>query len=231
MHIGWHRYRHLVAPCLRQRRVVEFRRPVQSAFRSWSFPVNAVQRHFSTQPPMNGLAKRISMRYRHLCSTWPWAMAFSICFLKGAAADTFAQKAIEKRAVIDERRTLGLALFSGAYCGCAQHFVFNVAFTWILGTCTKLPTAIKKTFLDFLGHAPFLYLPTYLAFDEFLRFETLRGLWDRIQVDLWNTWCAYIKVWPPVMMFCFTIVPVELRVTCLACVSVVWLMILSCVAH
>jgi len=170
--------------------------------------------------------------YRKFSRTYPWVTAFGICFFKGAFADFFVQKIIEKRTEVDTTRTFALALFSGSYCGCAQHFVFNIAFTRIVGTSTKLPAAIAKTFLDFLGHAPFMYLPCYLAFDQFMRFGVDPWkLWERWERDLWNTWCAYIKVWPFVMMVAFTVVPMELRISVLACVSVVWLMVLSCVAH
>mmetsp|Transcript_158359 Transcript_158359/g.303885 ORF Transcript_158359/g.303885 Transcript_158359/m.303885 type:complete len:236 (-) Transcript_158359:65-772(-) len=173
----------------------------------------------------------IVQRYRSFSLAYPFTAAFGICAAKGFLADAFAQKVIERKPGFEPRRAIAMTLFSGSYCGCAQHFVFNVAFTRIFGTCTKLPTAMKKMVADFSGHAPFMYMPTYFAFDELLRFGTLAGLWERYKEDLPKTMKEYLKVWPAVMMCLFTVVPVELRITVLAAVSFVWLIILSVTAH
>lgn len=177
------------------------------------------------------ICKRVVDRYTSLCKAFPFAMSFTICGVKGCLADLFCQTIVERRERVDTKRTLGMTLFSGSYCGMAQHFVFNVAFTKIFGVCTKLPTAISKTVTDAFVHAPLFYLPTYLAYDELMRFGSLSGMPDRIAKDLYGTWSAYMKVWPAVCMGLFTIVPVELRITCLATVSLVWLVVLSAVAH
>jgi len=76
-----------------------------------------------------------------------------------------------------------------------------------------------------------MYLPAYLASDELLRFKTLAGLGERLKKDLGKVFTQYLKVWPCVTLFLFTVVPVELRITVLAGVSFAWLIILSVASH
>jgi hypothetical protein len=50
----------------------------------------------------------------------PYVVSFGTCLVKGAAADGIAQTQIEKTEKFSIRRNALFALWSAAYCGCAQ---------------------------------------------------------------------------------------------------------------
>lgn len=170
-------------------------------------------------------------KFRELSRQHPFTISFAVCFGKGVIADLVAQKVVHKKEDVDLRRMAGMALFSGAYCGCAQHFVFNILFTRLLGAATTGVVAVKKMLLDVSVHAPFMYLAAYSVFIETLEFGVDANPLARWRRDVLDSMRAYVKVWPPVMLGLFTVVPTELRVSVLACVSFFWLVILSCVSH
>jgi len=88
--------------------------------------------------------------------------------VKGVLADAFAQHVIEGRRLIAHDaggdgagaysvvRTLSFAVFSGAYLGCGQHLVYNVAFTRLFGASSSLATGAKKVAADAIIHVPFI---------------------------------------------------------------------------
>ena len=83
-------------------------------------------------------------------------------------ADLFAQGVIEGRQInggdggggggktFSLARTLSFGFFSGAYLGCGQHFVYNVAFTRLFGSSQSLGTGAKKVAADAIVHVPFI---------------------------------------------------------------------------
>ena len=44
-------------------------------------------------------------------------------------------------------------------------------------------------------------------------------------------WQTYWSMWPPVHLLSFTVIPQELRISFVACVSFVWLVYLSNASH
>lgn len=63
--------------------------------------------------------------YSDAYSQSPYRAAFFTCLFKGAIADCVAQIQIERRDTLDTRRTLLFSLWSAAYCGSCQHYIFN----------------------------------------------------------------------------------------------------------
>lgn len=175
--------------------------------------------------------QHFAANYRGLQKAFPYAMGFAICFCKGAVADVIAQKAVEKRKTLNTRRLLGMALFSGSFCGCTYHFCFNVAFPRIFGVAQTLRTAAAKAAADAIVVFPFMYMPIYFCFDEVFALGNTKGIVARWHSEIWPAMKQYKNVWPATMLISFTVVPVELRVTFVAGVSFMWLICLSTFSH
>ena len=92
------------------------------------------------------LLRKLGQRYSAAYTKSPYRMSFVTCFVKGCMADVIAQTAVEKKRGSDVslRRTFLFGMWSGAYCGSAQHFIFNVVFSRMFGTATMLHIAFAK---------------------------------------------------------------------------------------
>ena len=70
----------------------------------------------------------------------------------------------------DFRRNLAFATFSGAYLGCAQHYIYNMLFTrWVdvpFAAASAGKRAALKVLLDGIWHVPLVYLPLYYGFEN-----------------------------------------------------------------
>jgi len=175
--------------------------------------------------------KRFFGRYRDFSKQNPLSCAFATCFVKGACSDLFAQKFVEKKEV-NWRRNLCFATYSGAYCGVAQHFVYNVYFTKWFGSGQDIMTATKKVAADALVHVPFIYLPVYYIFENgVLAGEGPSKSLKKWREQLWQVMKAYWSVWTVFHFVNFTLTPPELRIGAIACVSFIWLIIISFISH
>mmetsp|Transcript_354 Transcript_354/g.535 ORF Transcript_354/g.535 Transcript_354/m.535 type:complete len:141 (-) Transcript_354:1458-1880(-) len=115
--------------------------------------------------------------YRNVSKRLPVTVAFATCFVKGGAADIFAQTVVEGREFsfraeensskekVNLVRSLAFATFSGGYTGSAQHYVYNVFMAQLFGKARSVTTALKMSLADVLVHAPFFYVPCYYAFE------------------------------------------------------------------
>ena len=171
---------------------------------------------------------------RGFATLHPLKASFATCFVKGSASDLVAQTQVEKTQIdkIDWPRTAAFACFSGAYLGCGQHFIYNVAFTRIFGAGHDLRTALQKVVADSLVHVPMINLPLYYPFKTVVLGEgtPLDGL-KRYRADAYDVMTTYWTIWPCFHLFNFTLTPIELRVHLIACVSFVWLVYLSYRSH
>eukprot|EP00933_Yihiella_yeosuensis_P058817 TRINITY_DN59539_c0_g1_i1.p1 TRINITY_DN59539_c0_g1~~TRINITY_DN59539_c0_g1_i1.p1 ORF type:complete len:224 (-),score=27.60 TRINITY_DN59539_c0_g1_i1:94-729(-) len=162
---------------------------------------------------------------------WPMPVAFATCYAKGAASDAVTQRVVERKAEVDWRRNVAFAAFSGAYLGCGQHIVYNVVFTRLFGAGLDARTSFMKTMADALGHVPLLYLPLYYAFeDAVLKDGPLEGL-KRYSNEWWDCMKPYWCLFTPFHFLNFIFTPPELRIGLIACMSFVWLIVLSFVSH
>lgn len=193
--------------------------------------------------------------YRKASVAFPLSTAFATCFFKGSASDVVAQRQVEKREHMDWRRNFAFAFFSAAYVvalkrwrphriktcavlfwrrhlGIGQHLIYNVAFTRIFGAGRDLATAMKKVVADSLVHVPLIYLPLYYPYKALVLGEgsALDGL-RQYRHDAYEVLTTYWTAWPLVHLTSFTILPVELRVSFVACVSFCWLIFLSYASH
>ena len=94
----------------------------------------------------------------------------------------------------DPLNVKGLTLISG----CGQYFVYNVAFTALIGagTCTK--TVLKKLAADCFIHTPFMWLPVNLSMYETFKNGSLRRVPERWRNEVLPTMTVYLMVWPGV---------------------------------
>ena len=131
-----------------------------------------------------GCATAMSLLLRRYTSTYsrhPYSASFVTCCLKGALADIVAQTAqlegssrrregstqqvaaAADPAEYSPRRTALFALWSGAYCGSAQHYIFNVLFSRVFGAGTSVGVALSKACADSFVATPLLGIPIYYA--------------------------------------------------------------------
>ena len=188
------------------------------------------------------LIRSAAARYMTTYDRHPWATSFTTCFVKGAIADTIAQRYLDNRAKgsdgggrrrsQDWRRTIMFAMYSGAYCGCAQHWIYNSLYARLFTMETTLAVAFKKAACDSFVHAPFVASPCYY----FLR-PTLEGTGtiadgvDDYKRDFWTVGIAFVKIWGPTHLLTFTLVPRPMRIAFIASVSLGWLSLMSYFAH
>lgn len=138
---------------------------------------------------------------------------------------------LETPRILDMYRALAMALFSGTFCGCGYHFIFNRAYATIFGASTTWAVAVAKTVGDALIVFPFMYMPTFYFFDELLRSGTLRRIPERFKKEMQGCMETYMYIWPVANMLMFKVVPAELKVSYIASVSFGWLLILSYIAQ
>ncbi|CAK9024303.1 unnamed protein product, partial [Durusdinium trenchii] len=160
------------------------------------------------------------LRYREASKARPLAVAFVTCYGKGSASDLVAQMVVERKARPSLQRNMAFALFSGAYLGIGQHFVYNIAFTRLFGAGMDLRVGMQKVTADLVFHVPFMYLPLYYMFEDTALgvgnpFSGLQRWWN----ELPGTMAAYAKIFPMFHLFNFTVTPPELRISLIACVS------------
>jgi len=190
-------------------------------------------------PPLPHVAMALLLRlfrplraYAAASRAAPLSVAFTTCVAKGAASDSIAQLQFEKKPRLDVRRTLAFALFSGAYLGLGQHFVYNVLFTRLFGSSTGARTALKKVLADALVHVPCVYLPLYYPFETVaLGKGSVRDGLARYAEDAPSVLMTYWCTWPAVHALNFSVVPQELRIAFVASVSFFWLIYLSYASH
>lgn len=177
------------------------------------------------------LMSRGAARYRTLNQAYPFAIGFALCFVKGVLADCFAQKVVENRENVDRPRVLAMALFSGTFCGCCYHAIFNVAFPRVFGVVKSWRVVTAQIASDGILVFPFLYMPVFYAINDGVRIGTLAWVPTRWSEDIASSMREYVKVWPATMLCVFTVIPVELRVSFIAGVSFAWLVVLSVMAN
>ena len=150
--------------------------------------------------------------YRKLSTRAPLGVAFATCFVKGSASDAVSQQVVEQRPALDVQRNTAFAFFSGAYLGCGQHFVYNVAFTRAFGPGRSAGVAACKVLADAIVHVPCVYLPLYYAFETpaLGKGSPLDGL-VRYREDAYDVLTTYWSTWPAVHFISFTMLPPEVR--------------------
>lgn len=157
---------------------------------------------------------------------WPYALAFATCFIKGSISDGITQTKLESNNEMDYKRNGRFAVWSGLYCGCIQHIIYNIFYTRLFPVITPL-NRIGVTMIDCFGHVPFVFFPNYYIFRSLILGGTMNEGLNEYWNDKWNVLSAYWKLWIPSMFCIMSFVPFEFRIFVIGSVSIVWLIILS----
>jgi len=200
---------------------------------------------------MASRAKAFGQAYYRFCSRCPWTSSFAVCYFKGSCADIVAQKVVEGEKEIDMTRNVCFATYGGWYCGWFQHVVYNLTYTRLYGAGTSMLVVAKKNATDQFIHIPFVCLFTYYVWQECFLVPLQKKRhsgdehtkWPRLEVtlltDAAERWRLEIldvmkpnwALWTPAHIITFKFVPEPLRITWIATVSAVWLVILSFLTH
>jgi protein Mpv17 len=183
---------------------------------------------------MAAVLKRGLTRYSDLYQRRPFGTSFLTCFVKGGIADVIAQTIIEQNDDISVRRAALFALWSGAYCGSGQHFIFNTLFGRVFGTATTVRVALSKACADSFIATPLLGIPIYYACKPIIESTAGAGPMDGLREYADGFWDFYWKpamVWIPAHLVTFSVVPVNFRIGWISFVSLGWLSFVSMTSH
>uniref|UniRef100_A0A7S0PVC0 Uncharacterized protein n=1 Tax=Asterionellopsis glacialis TaxID=33640 RepID=A0A7S0PVC0_9STRA len=175
---------------------------------------------------------------------FPYLAAFLTCGVKGVSADLIVQSTTIKRVhkiqagqkehevSMDWKRALTYLLYGAFYQGMVQEYLYNNVFPAVFGTSSDFNTvAIKVVFgtyiLTPLITLPTVYMTKALVFGYSLRKALQEYIYDIQKKGLLKK-CWLL--WTPVNAIAFAFVPEHFRITFIAMVSFVWVMILSAVA-
>mmetsp|Transcript_5969 Transcript_5969/g.9508 ORF Transcript_5969/g.9508 Transcript_5969/m.9508 type:complete len:197 (-) Transcript_5969:23-613(-) len=167
--------------------------------------------------------------YRSKSIKWPYVMAFSTCLLKGSISDSFTQTKLEQNEQFDFKRNSRFAIWSASYCGCVQHFLYNVLYPRMFPSVGWIAT-ICAVAVDTGLHGPLCYLPVYYMSKSVMTGGTVKNGWQEYFENKWSILTAYWKVWTPTVIVMMRWIPPELRVLTLSGVSLFWLVLLSYIA-
>lgn len=172
--------------------------------------------------------------YGELTESRPWSMAFATCALKGAVADVISQMFIERKSThsIDWWRNVVFSFYGGWYCGCAQHFLYNIAYTHLFGPEMTALNALRKVTFDSVFHVPLVCFPVYYAYKG-LFYDgdgALAGL-RRCRDEVIDMTVRYYTVWIPANTLVFAVIPVRFRIIFVASTSLCWLSFASFFTH
>lgn len=128
---------------------------------------------------------------------------------------------------IDCARNARFALFSGLWCGCAQHWVYNIFYPCLIPS-TTVYGSMAKVLVDNFMYVPGIYFPVYYTFKSLFLSDMqisdgIKSYWN----EKWTVLPAYWKVCLPAVFIIFHFVPMEFRIASIAGLGFVWLCVLS----
>ena len=188
--------------------------------------------------------------------TCPYTAAALVCGIKGSASDLVAQRLQANKRIdrdddmeivmnndasislkeafrkFDLRRNLSYALYGALYLGLVLEHSYNHIYPRLFGAGRDIATVASKVAFDLLIQSTMLTLPiAYLikalvfkySFAEAMRRYVNDVMHHKLLLKYWS-------LWMPGMTLAFAVVPTHLRITFVAGVSFVWLIILSSTA-
>jgi len=167
--------------------------------------------------------------------TQPYQAAFLTCSMKASAADWVVQtrQEQEEKEELDIQRNVAFIVYGGLYQGIFQQFLYNTLFPMVFGNDVTVSSVIEQVAVDMTVLTPFLCLPVaYLVKSSMNADESfqdgLEKYWKHVQQE--GLLQKYWMLWIPVQTLTFGVIPQHLRIVFIACVSFVWLMILSSIS-
>jgi len=161
----------------------------------------------------------------------PLTFAVLVTGCKTCAADVLTQKAWEKKKEIDWRRNAVFTLFGLGYLGAFQYVLYSRWFpVWFPGFGIK--SAASCVLFDQTVNTGMFYYPRFYVLQDAVMNAKVeadtfkRGserYFQNVAADMWNCW----RVWVPMQMINFSVMPIHLRAPYGAFVSFGWTCILS----
>jgi protein Mpv17 len=129
-------------------------------------------------------------------------------------------------------RNFTYIIYSALYQGMFQEFMCNTLMPAMFGSGTDVITVLCKVCFDLTFQAILLTLPAaYLSKALIFQFS-VKEAYGRYMYDIKNNGLLtkYFLLWGPVQCITYSVIPKHLRVSFIASVSFVWLIILSSIA-
>jgi protein Mpv17 len=115
-----------------------------------------------------------------------WVSSLLLATTKGVAADVFAQKVVEKRETLDQRRILLWGCFSAVYGGTAVHWIYNILFPRMFPGAATVYSVTSMNLLDNFVNTPFVFYPMFYVMKECLLSRgTMDDAWAKYKDELW----------------------------------------------
>mmetsp|Transcript_2633 Transcript_2633/g.3838 ORF Transcript_2633/g.3838 Transcript_2633/m.3838 type:complete len:283 (-) Transcript_2633:152-1000(-) len=186
--------------------------------------------------------------------TSPYAAGAIVCAVKASVADMFAQKAAHastakqllqqqqqqpqhqqlqqqdaRAGKTDLRRNLAFILYGITYQGMGCEFIYNRLYPVWFGRGTAPTVVLSKVLFNLLFQATLVTLPTAYLIKGFVFRRSTKDALRHYISDIKNHGLIkkYYALWFPVDCIIFSVVPEHFRVTVMAMVSFIWMMILS----
>jgi len=147
-------------------------------------------------------------------------------FFRGGSRSRNALRQQESGPKHDLRRTLAFVLYGGLYQGMALFFIYNDLFVRMFGPGRAFVKVCASQFIM----APLLTLPVAYVFRGLVFGKTMRQalLEDYVKgVKDNGLLFSFWKLWIPIQILFFTVIPVHLRIPFSSCFSFLWTVILS----
>lgn len=162
----------------------------------------------------------------------PLAAAVVSTTFKAWSADLMIQTLVERRETIDKRRSLLFASFGFFYQAGFQYWMYNKLWERLWPATGGIRNAFKKVAATNLIADPVFFFPTFYTMKEVMNgtgnyslcFTT--GLANYRQ-NILNDWKNSWAIWVPAHSITYTVCPKHLRFPWIACVSFVYVAILS----
>ena len=97
---------------------------------------------------------------------------------------------------LDIKRNFRFSFWSGMYCGCVQHYIYNVFYSRLF-RIDRLYTRIGKTMLDNCVTTPFFAMPIYFISKSLMLNNGIINGFNEYKNDVLSIMKTYWKIWFP----------------------------------
>jgi len=165
--------------------------------------------------------------YSQSCRSRPLLMAFLTCFVKGGLSNIVSQKIFEKRRRLNWSYLVSFAVVSGVIFGCVLHEFYNTIFDCLFGTGEDILTVAKKVLADACFVSPLVVFPMFFVLRDMLLGKGMTSGAKYYAREWFNIMRPYWSMWTFFHVANFRYTPSELRIFAVACMSFVYLIVLS----
>lgn len=179
---------------------------------------------------------------------FPLAFAIGYGGVKTVGADIMVQKTVEKRAELDTKRATVFLCFGLFQVGFVQYMLYVTAYTRVFSTAAQfaalpfrqklrdrqgLINLAKQVLFDQFVYHPCCYFPVFYTCKEIILGEaqgprdTVTRAIQKYIPNMRDDLCALWKIFIPVSIIQFSIMPMHFRVPFTATAGIVWCAILS----